>query len=204
MHIELVDLLRCPRAHDETWLVAASDRMDGREIVDGTLGCPVCEATYPIRGGAVYFVAATPTPVGGEPDDEQVMRAAAMLGLSEGGGVVVLAGAWGRYAVKLGELAEAHYLLVNPDGAVRGSVVYAAGVPVAAGSARAAAASDAADLPAMVAAVRAGGRLVAPAGAAVPDGVRELARDERNWVGEVVGPAPTPVLLMRKTGTALP
>ena len=32
-----------------------------------------------------------------------------------------------------------------------------------------------------------GGRLIAPASIAVPAGIRELARDERHWVGEKVG-----------------
>ena len=44
MFIELVDALRCPVAHAESWLVAAAIRMEARHIVDGTLGCPVCSA----------------------------------------------------------------------------------------------------------------------------------------------------------------
>ena len=53
MFVELVDLLRCPRPHEDTWLVAAAEAMSGRHIVRGTLGCPVCEAEYPIRDGVV-------------------------------------------------------------------------------------------------------------------------------------------------------
>ena len=31
----MIDLLRCPREHEETWLVAAFNRMEGRFIVEG-------------------------------------------------------------------------------------------------------------------------------------------------------------------------
>jgi hypothetical protein len=37
MFIELVDALRCPVPHEESWLVASADRMEARHIVDGTL-----------------------------------------------------------------------------------------------------------------------------------------------------------------------
>ena len=42
MHIDVAELLRCPVAHEDTWLVARVDRMAGRHIVDGALGCPIC------------------------------------------------------------------------------------------------------------------------------------------------------------------
>jgi uncharacterized protein YbaR (Trm112 family) len=193
MHIEMVDLLRCPRAHAETWLVASTDRMVDRDIVDGSLGCPVCEATYPIRDGAVYFTDAPAGRAVEAPDGEQVMRAAALLGLGEAGGVVVLEGAWAAYARPLAEVCEAHYLLLNPTVASRGSVVYATGVPLGAGVARAAAV----ERPDVAAAVRVGGRVVALAGEPVPGGVRELARDADHWVGEVTGSAPVPLTRRR-------
>jgi uncharacterized protein YbaR (Trm112 family) len=187
VHIELVDLLRCPREHAETWLVAATDQMVDRDIVEGTLGCPVCEATYPIRDGAVYFTDAPPRRAADAPDAEQVMRAAALLGLDAPGGVVLLEGAWAAYAEPLAALSEGHYLLLNPPVDARGSVVYADRLPVGAGAARAAAV----ERPAVLApAVRVGGRIVAPASAPVPSGIRELARDADHWVGEVTGAAP--------------
>jgi hypothetical protein len=69
------------------------------------------------------------------------------------------------------------------------SVVVAPGrVPVAAGSLRGVALDErnagavlAADA---VRALRAGGRLVAPASSPLPDGVGELARDDTVWVAE--------------------
>jgi len=44
MFSELVDVLRCPRPHEESWLVLAAHRLDGRDIMAGVLGCPVCHA----------------------------------------------------------------------------------------------------------------------------------------------------------------
>ena len=61
MFIELVDSLRCIVPHDDTWLVASVGRMDGRHVIDGTLGCPVCHRQFPIRDGAAWFTAQPPT-----------------------------------------------------------------------------------------------------------------------------------------------
>ena len=35
MHLEVVQALRCPRVHEESWLVARTDRMDARHIEAG-------------------------------------------------------------------------------------------------------------------------------------------------------------------------
>ena len=37
--------------HEASWLVVSFARRDGRFIVEGTLGCPVCHRQYPIRDG---------------------------------------------------------------------------------------------------------------------------------------------------------
>src|SRR6476620_4400515 len=55
MFIELVDALRCPNTHEESWLVASADRMEARHIVSGSLGCPICKSEFPIRDGVVDF-----------------------------------------------------------------------------------------------------------------------------------------------------
>jgi uncharacterized protein YbaR (Trm112 family) len=193
-HIELVDLLRCPRVHAESWLVATAERMVGRDIVEGQLGCPVCEATYPITGGAVLFTPAIASEQRAEGED--VLRTAALLNLADPGGVVVLVGAWSVYARPLANIVDAHVLVIDPSDRVEGvSAIYADGaIPLAAGSVRAVA-TDAPE--AVVRALRAGGRVLAPAAAAVPVGIHELARDDRQWVGEATTVA-TPVRLRRK------
>src|SRR4030081_3421247 len=100
MFIELVDALRCPTPHDESWLVGSADRMEARHIVEGTLGCPVCRAEFPIHDGVVDFRRgpARALPSNAAPDPEQTMRLAALLDLSDASGFPVLLGGRGAPA----------------------------------------------------------------------------------------------------------
>ena len=197
MFIELVDALRCPVPHEESWLVASSTRMEARHIVDGVLGCPVCHAQYPVRNGVADFrrESALPLPTVPDPflhgDATTAMRLAAFLGLSDALGFAVLLDEWGAQASALRELVETPLLLVDPPPGREGepgiSVVFSDGVPpLAAGAARATAIGQAsADrAAAAVRITRAGGRLLAPVSLPLPDGVREIARDDTLWVGE--------------------
>lgn len=197
MFIELVDALRCPEPHEESWLVASSTRMEARHIVDGVLGCPVCHAQYPVRNGVADFRREPTIPMPAEPDPflrgdaTTAMRLAAFLGLSDALGFVVLLDEWGARASALRELVETPILLVDPPAGREGepgiSVVLSDGVPpLAAGAARATAIGQASTerAAAGVRITRAGGRLLAPARVPVPDGVREIARDDALWVGE--------------------
>jgi uncharacterized protein YbaR (Trm112 family) len=146
MHIEFIDSLRCTRPHEESWLVAAVDRMEGRTIVRGVLGCPVCGAEYPIEDGVADFRADAGAPpriqdgaesgaghhrstAGRRADapegasaagEELAMRAAALLGLAEPGGTAVLAGAWGAASPALSSLVDVHLLLADPPFAAHG------------------------------------------------------------------------------------
>jgi uncharacterized protein YbaR (Trm112 family) len=55
LFIELTDHLRCPADHQESFLVLLPDQMEGRSVIAGHLGCPVCGRTYEIKNGAVDF-----------------------------------------------------------------------------------------------------------------------------------------------------
>jgi len=133
-----------------------------------------------------------------------VLRAAALLGLVDPGGVVLLGGVEGPVAAALRELADVSVILHNPPGAVAGwdgvTPMYAAAAPLGPAVLRGAIldrATASAILP-VVMALRAGGRLVAPASIAVPAGVRELARDGDRWVAErETEPLAVPVALRR-------
>jgi uncharacterized protein YbaR (Trm112 family) len=211
MFVELVDSLRCVRPHEDSWLVAVAERVEARHLLDGTLGCPVCTARYPVRDGVADFTdGATPRGAdvtdGTAPSPDEAVRLAALLGLDDAPGLVVLAGACAAPLRLLREMVPATFLLVNAAPPADGppvSVLRTAGVlPLAAGCARAVAldASNAALLAGAVASLRAGGRLVAPAALPLPDGVRELARDERQWVAERRAEAPVtpPQPLLRR------
>ncbi|MBK8250810.1 MAG: hypothetical protein IPK85_25955 [Gemmatimonadetes bacterium] len=207
MFIELVDALRCPVGHEESWLVAAVDRYHGRHIADGALGCPVCHAVYRVRDGAVHFAepaGSTGSAVGG--DAERVLRAQALLDLSEPGGRVVLAGEAATLADALEEATAAAILLVNPVGVVptpgRSTIWCGATAPLAAGTLRGAMLGDGVAsglVPSLVRALRPGGRLVAPVHLPLPMDVVELARDDQEWVAErVAAVTSTPVGLRRR------
>ena len=202
MHIDLLEHLRCPRGHEESWLVAAFDRMAGRHVVEGRLGCPVCEASYPIVAGVARFdeVSGRGTdrrePAPGATDEGEVFRAAALLGLADGRGVAMLSGSWCNHAAQIvAVVADVHLLLLDPDvrpeaedSGTISAIVAPGRLPLAAGSLIGAALDEGEATPERLAdavrALRDGRRLVAPAAAPRPEGVAELARDERQWVAE--------------------
>ena len=114
MFLPLVDSLRCPRVHEESWLVASIDRADERDIVEGTLGCPVCLSEYPIREGIVYF---TDNPSRAEfraPSEDEATLLAAALDLTEARMTAALHGEWGANAPIIRGLSPSQLLLVNP------------------------------------------------------------------------------------------
>ncbi len=210
MFIELVDSLRCPNPHEESWLVMAAERMEARHVLEGTLGCHVCGAQFPVRRGIsdLRLDAGAPrqdSGAGVAPEDP--MRLAALLGLVLEGtnGFALLEGSRARVAAALGALVEMPIICVNPPPALvamPGLSLILAGdaMPLAAGAARAAAVATPGALASAVHCTRAGGRIVAPVGQAVPAGVRELARDERDWVAEVESRPSAPVTLHVRRG----
>jgi uncharacterized protein YbaR (Trm112 family) len=196
--IELVDALRCPVSHEESWLVAATTRMESRHIMEGTLGCPVCAAEYPIANGVVDFRRSPAHPAAPEEpsDPQRALKLAALLDLTDNQGFAVLLGAWGNHATELAAITEIPLILVDPPAGITGSpgisVLRCDGVlPLAATTARAIAldTGDAARVASAVNTTRPKGRVVAPITIELPDGITELARDASVWVGERVSPA---------------
>ena len=193
MFIELVDVLRCPVPHEDSWLVGTATRTEFRHIVEGTLGCPVCRAQYPVRRG-VADLRRTSTAVTTReltPDETEATRLAAFLDLTDRTGVAVLLGEWSAHAPALRGLVETPLLVVDPAEGVEGepgiSVIRCDGeLPMAAGSARGVVLDlgGEARTASAVRAARPGGRVVAPVALPLPAGLTELARDERAWVAE--------------------
>jgi uncharacterized protein YbaR (Trm112 family) len=128
MFIELTDQLRCPADHPESFLVLIPDAMDGRRVVRGTLGCPVCRAEYRIEGGIADLGGVEPAR---RRDEERPNRPGAdallaFLALEGPGGYVGLVGEAARAVEGLAQLLPGvHFALVNPPPGV---------VPAAAGS----------------------------------------------------------------------
>jgi hypothetical protein len=116
VHIELTDHLRCPRAHPEAFLVLLPDRMDGRRVAAGHLGCPVC-------GWSTAWTDFVPDFGDGWRSAEElpfdVEAAQAMLGVTGPGGWIALVGAAGALAVTLpATLPGVAFVAVNPPALV--------------------------------------------------------------------------------------
>lgn len=199
MLLALTDHIHCTGDHAETWLVAQADAVQDGRMAEGTLGCPVCHAERVVRGGVVWWSGApTPTPADVRPDmtGEALVRAGALLALADSRQPYVLCGAAGLAGNGLAAFADAPLVLLDPpdDRAAPFATIVrgAPAVPFAARSVRGvlldgAWAADPARMASAVGALVPGGRLVAPAAAALPAGVRELARDVGEWVAERVG-----------------
>jgi hypothetical protein len=209
-----VDSLRCVRPHEDSWLIARADELVARHIVRGELGCPICEARYAVRDGVADFSdgASRPAATSAPARDAQALalRAAALLGLTDPGGMVVLAGEWSTCADALLELVEGVQLLaLDPvRGLLSGGALSLALIPdvlpLAAASARGIALDAAHATPSLLAgaarALAPGGRLIAPASALVPESLQEVARDDEQWVAAAPRTsvsAPVPIELRR-------
>jgi uncharacterized protein YbaR (Trm112 family) len=140
LFIELTDHLRCPVDHEESFLVLLPDKMEGRSVVAGQLGCPVCGRTYALKDGAVDFGGAPE-----EPDEgDTVLDAAAvnaLTGLHGPGGYLTLVGNVGSMWQEIAELNPGVALVaVNPPASLKNapqiSVLRAGRFPLKSGSMR--------------------------------------------------------------------
>jgi uncharacterized protein YbaR (Trm112 family) len=194
MYIELIDLLRCPVEHEETWLVASFDRMEGRFIFAGKLGCPVCSATYEIIDGIPRFSSAQMPGNDPECSDEDVIRTAALLNLTRPDSLAVLCGSEAISANRVSEMTQARIVALNPGSHVEETervavVTCERRIPLASASVDAIALGDAASLVHDASRIlRSGGRISADSSTELGAQFREIARDERHVVGELVGP----------------
>jgi uncharacterized protein YbaR (Trm112 family) len=198
MHIEFIDLLRCPNVHEDSWLVAAFYKMDGRIVVEGKLGCPVCGAEYFIRDGVAVFADAAASSEDSLANQSESVSTtiAAFLDLTRPGMLALLAGEWARESTATAELTGARVIALNSSSPSRGADAVAeirAAVPVPlAGHSLDGIALDAAHAtPAMLAEaarlLRPRGRLVVRGEAQLTERFRELARDSNQVVAEFVG-----------------
>ena len=204
MHIELVEMLRCPEPHPQEHLVLSTGEMLGRMVRSGLVGCPVCRNEYPIRVGIVDFggkgkgergrVGEGTLPPSPFPIPEHCQTLQALLDLSGPGGIVVLLGQAVRYAEGLAALMGGiHFVGINAPGGVEElpvlSLLEAEGlVPLRDSMARGVVVgADVARPPWLGEARRVvlrGRRLVIENDRVAPEGVTRLAAAEGLWVGE--------------------
>ena len=238
MFLELAEVLDCPDCRGAAGLVAFVGRAEARRVVEGRLGCPLCEIEVPIRRGTMRFdlssaerradragppdrggAASTspapsppapprPPPPRAAPSMEAALRIAALLGVSDRAGAVVLLGpglaAHAAALAGMGDRLEVLAWLEDDPGLSHANIdAPAAGAnplrgaapdrwPVRSGAlhgiALAAPLTLAPDE--IVRCIRPGARLVVEGPAAtdvrplLDSGFVELAADARVWVGE--------------------
>jgi hypothetical protein len=193
MFVELLEKLRCPNEHEPSPLIATASLTENRHIIEGTLGCPVCHAEFEVHEGALNLGGSFIQPML-RPDalsDENMMRTAALLGLDERGGLYVLDFISSYFTSGLAELSPAsRFIALSGNAGIPGAsaviIGHGDGIPLAAGCARGIVLDSTAPklLRSAVQVLAPGGRLVAPVDATVPNGIKELARDGAQWVGE--------------------
>ena len=239
MFLELAEVLDCPDCRASAGLVAFVDRAESRRVVEGRLGCPLCEIEVPIRRGTMRFdlsdtarratqgagtarppataPEAIPDPAGSDGEaapeaaTEGALRLAALLGVSDRAGMVVLLGprlaAHAPPIARLGDRLEVLVWLPDPAGRSPPPAVavedLAAGVdpllgaaplrwPVRSGALHgiALAAPIALPLSEITRCARPGGRLVVETptpedlDSLAASGFAEVASDATVWVGE--------------------
>ena len=190
MFIELTDHLACPVDHEEQFLVLLPSRMEGRRVVAGDLGCPVCGRIFPVSDGIADFGDSTPS------DETTGLTAEALVaffGLSGPGGYLTLAGGVTSLADDLATLLPGvRLVLVNPGSAIpdsdQASVLRSPRLPLKTASMRGVAlGADLARDPGWIAdgarALLPGLRMVSEGGEP-PEGMEELGRAGVVWVGK--------------------
>jgi hypothetical protein len=190
MFIELTDHLRCTADHAESYLVLLPGEMDGRQVMSGDLGCPVCARVVKVLDGVADFG-------GGRASGGQTQLSAeavaAFLGLSGPGGYIALVGGVTSLADELAKsLPDVGLALVNPpDGTTSNSaagILRAGRLPIKTSSMRgvvlgADLSRDSDWVRDAVRAVLPGLRVVAESGEAPQDVLELLARSPECWVG---------------------
>ena len=121
MHILLTDVLTCPRCGPEFGLILLAERIGDRRVLEGRLGCPNCREQYPIRDGVVDVRlpgadADTSSSSATGDAQEAGVRLAALLGLADAQGTVLVAGPGAALAGEVAALVPELEVVALADG----------------------------------------------------------------------------------------
>ncbi|MGH7555939.1 MAG: hypothetical protein ACREMQ_23295 [Longimicrobiales bacterium] len=111
MHIQLTDILSCPRCGPEFGLILLADHIEERRVLAGTLGCASCQGKYVVRDGVADLrtaehaaIAAAGGVAEAEDAAQRALRFAALMGVTEGPGVLLVIGPAAMLAPRIAEI----------------------------------------------------------------------------------------------------
>ncbi len=150
MYLVLTDLLTCPRCGSGNGLIVLAERIVDRRILEGTLGCPICEGQYGILAGlADLRLTDAPSPdtdlESDATQDVDPTRIAALLGVTRGPAYALMLGPEARVAGEVAALVPGLEIIAIGSGVTRreeergvSRVLVDGALPFRAGSLRAA------------------------------------------------------------------
>ena len=177
MHILLTDLATCPRCGPEWGLILLADEIADRNVIQGRLGCANCREEYPIHHAVADLRLGGDRPhppPEATTDPERALRLAALLGVTRGGGWILLVGGGSELANSIRALVpEIEFARVagtedaQPQSHDSNLILADRGVPLRGGTVRGVALASGADAALLAEAAR----VVAPGGRVVVEGV---------------------------------
>jgi uncharacterized protein YbaR (Trm112 family) len=131
MHLALTDRLTCPRCGPDFGLILLAHVVRDQRVLEGEFGCSNCRDRYPVHEGFGDLRPQPRPPLNpGHPDShpedpgpEEVIKMAALLGVTEGPGTLFMMGPRARHASKLSKMIEGIEVVgAHPDLAALGEV----------------------------------------------------------------------------------
>src|SRR5688572_8681001 len=106
MYSPLSDVVTCPRCGPGYGLVLLAERSENRRVLEGWFGCSNCREKYVVSGGFCELTYGGVVPAAAGLPGLETERLAAMLGVTEGPALLLLAGAGAQNAGQLADLVE--------------------------------------------------------------------------------------------------
>jgi hypothetical protein len=100
VHLQLTDQLTCPRCGPKFGLILLAERVEGRRVFDGRLGCAKCRSNFVVKDGVAELLAGEPVAVADDVATEPE-RLSALLGVTEGPAMLLLLGAYDAVAERI-------------------------------------------------------------------------------------------------------
>ena len=122
MHLLVTDHVTCPQCGPAAGLILLAEQMVERRILEGWLGCPSCQQKFRISSGLAKLLAGdagSAAPASGH-EPPSAVHVAALLGVPEGPGMVLLVGELAETAEEVADLVtDVEVLVATPYANVR-------------------------------------------------------------------------------------